>query len=146
MTTTEKQHYCMSIHTCYVDEMRAGNKLIELRKIDPRIEENEWVAVYETLPTGSMGAAFRVGETIEMDPGELWLNYRELLGIEEGAYFQYFKGRSKAYGLCIKEFREFEPIGLQELREGYAFTAPQGVVRLRQRLIPEIRRRLEETA
>ncbi len=119
----------MSIHTCYVDEMRSGVKQFELRKYDPHIEPGEWVAIYETLPTGSIRAAFQAGDTYISDPEFFWLNYRAVLGIDEEPYFKYFKGKKKSYALEIDAFVEFEPISLAELREGYGFTAPQGVVR-----------------
>ena len=134
MEEQETRMHCMSIHTCYVDEMRSGVKQFELRKYDPYVEPGEWVAIYETLPTGSIRAAFQAGDTYISDPEYFWLNYRAVLGIDEEPYFEYFKGKQKSYALEIDAFVEFEPISLAELREGYGFTAPQGVVRVKPKL------------
>jgi len=140
METTESRMHCMSIHTCYVDEMRSGNKQIELRKYDPHIEPGEWVAIYETLPTGSIGSAFRAGDTFVSDPERFWFDYWKVLGIEEGPYFEYFKGKPLTYGIHIEEFVEIEPMTLGELRREYGFTAPQGIVRAK----PKLRRAIED--
>lgn len=134
MEEQESRMHCMSIHTCYVDEMRCGRKQIELRKYDPGIEPGEWVAIYETLPTGSIRAAFEAGDTLVSDPDRFWFDYWKVLGIEEEPYFNYFRNRPLAYGILIEEFEEFEPITLGELREGYGFAAPQGVVRVKPKL------------
>ena len=134
MEEQETRMHCMSIHTCYVDEMRSGVKQFELRKYDPYVEPGEWVAIYETLPTGSIRAAFQAGDTFVSDPGRFWFDYWKVLGIEEEPYFKYFKNRPLAYGIHIEEFVELEPLTLEELREGYGFTAPQGVVRVKPKL------------
>ena len=140
MAEEESRMHCMSIHTCYVDEMRSGVKQIELRKYDPGIEPGEWVAIYETLPTGSIRAAFEAGDTLVSDPDRFWFDYEKVLGIEKEPYFEYFRGRPLTYGILIREFVEFEPLTLGELREGYSFTAPQGIVRVK----PKLREILED--
>lgn len=134
MNTIKAKMHCMSIYTCYVDEMRKGVKQFELRKYDPHIEPGEWVLIYETLPTGSVGAAFKAGDTLISDPRHFWLNYRAVLGIDEEPYFKYFRGKAKSYAVEIDEFVEFEPIGLDRLRSRYGFRAPQGVVRVHEPL------------
>ena len=138
------EFFCMSIHKCYVDEMRAGRKRIELRKYDPRIEPDDWVVIYETMPTGSIGAAFRAGDTLigtRLVSGSFT---RNLLGIEEEPYLEYFRGRPTAYGLQIEEFVEFDPKGLAELRAEFGFTAPQGVIRAKPGIADWVRDWVEE--
>jgi predicted transcriptional regulator len=138
------EFFCMSIHTCYVDEMRAGRKRIELRKYDPHIEPDDWVVIYETMPTGSIGAAFRAGDTLIGDPAGFWRMHQEVLGIEEGPYLEYFRNRSTAYGLEIEEFVEFDPKGLADLRAEFGFTAPQGVIRAKPGIADWVRDWVEE--
>ncbi len=123
--------HALSIHTPYVDEIRAGRKRFELRKYSTGIEPGGWVMVYETLPTGSVSTVFQAGETIVEEPEEFWTWFQNDLGIEREPYFAYLAGKQFVHAIEIRKVRTFEPISLSELREEYRFHPPQGCTKLR---------------
>ncbi len=134
----EPNLFALSIHTPYVDEIRAGRKKFELRKYRTGIQPGDWVAAYETLPTGAVSTVFQAGGTIKEDPEEFWNWFQEDLGIEREPYFAYLAGKQFVHAIEIVEVRTFEPILLSELREDYRFNPPQGCVGLRGKVHPRI--------
>jgi predicted transcriptional regulator len=117
----------ISIHTPYVDRIRDGSKLYELRGYNPHIYPNDWCIVYETKPTMHIATAFRTNGFWCMTPDEAWDRYSERFGIDCDSYFAYFQGKKYAYGVEIEWVVNFDPIPISELRSAIGFYAPQAI-------------------
>ena len=117
----------ISVKPQYVAEMLRGDKSVELRRRSIRVPIGTTVWIYETVPSGRVGAVAEVSAVDESVPNEVWSRYRNRIGLSRQAFLSYFEGSERA---CAVVFRRIRPLrrslGLAELRTALgAFVAPQ---------------------
>jgi type I restriction enzyme S subunit len=69
-------------------------------------------------------AHFQLGEIVEGHPKYLWEQFRNVSGIEEEDFFQYFAGKDTGFAIQIEELMQYErPIDPKALFKN--FVPPQ---------------------
>lgn len=98
----------------YVNRIFSGEKKVEFRK--KVIPDVETIVIYATVPVRRIVAEFQVGRILSGSPKELWMETKEIGGIDEKAYFTYFQKSDKAYAYVISQLKIYEkPILLSDL-------------------------------
>jgi predicted transcriptional regulator len=115
----------LSIKPKYVDEIVKGNKKYEFRKkVFKNKNEVKEVYIYSSSPIKKIIGFFRFDKIIEDHPIKLWKEFKELSGIDEFEFFNYFKERDNGFAIEISQLEVFEtPIDPEILIPN--FIAPQ---------------------
>ena len=85
----------------YVDAIIAGTKRVEYRTRIRKDSEVTTALIYRSGDLKKIVAEFTIGGIIEGSPEQVWKQTKELGGIEEKDYFQYFANRNIAYAYQI---------------------------------------------
>ena len=100
----------------YVDAIIAGTKRVEYRTRIRKDSEVTTALIYRSGDLKKIVAEFTIGGIIEGSPKQVWEQTKELGGIEEKDYFQYFANRNIAYAYQICNLVIYpEPIPLVNL-------------------------------
>jgi predicted transcriptional regulator len=84
----------------------------------------EQVLIYATSPVSRIVGRFKAGRIIEDRPDNLWESLHEFSGINQLAFYEYFKGSKKGFAIEITDFFMFEqPIDPKRLM--FNFSPPQ---------------------
>jgi len=114
----------LSIKPKYVKEILSGAKQYEFRKQIFKKESAKTVFIYSSSPQNKIVACFRVGKIVEGHPDFLWEQFREVSGISEQEFFEYFSDRVTGYAIRIDDLEPFpEPVDPHVMFE--RFVAPQ---------------------
>lgn len=117
----------MSIKPKYAQAIIDGDKLYEYRKTVPKKHDVKKVYVYASKPIKGIVARFIIKRVICDTPQKVWELTHEHGGISENEFFDYFRGRDKAYALQIENVLKFDmPIDPKTIIKD--FTAPQNYV------------------
>jgi predicted transcriptional regulator len=101
----------LSIKPKYVRAILDGTKQYEFRKQIFRDRSRETVFIYSSSPEKKIVASFRIGEIVEGHPGYLWEEFRDVSGLSEPEFFEYFTGKENGYAIRIDELEQFaEPM------------------------------------
>jgi predicted transcriptional regulator len=111
----------LSIKPEYALKIFTGEKQVEYRR--KPIRNAKRVIVYVTKPVGQVLGEFEIADLICATPEELWKRTAQVGGVDEQAYFEYFKGSTQAYALMIKNVQRY-PVG-RELKDYGLKRAPQ---------------------
>lgn len=112
----------LSIKPRYVERILDRSKRVEFRKSRLKSPE-KLVFIYASSPRQEVVGYFRYKTIIEDSPKKIWEKYKEIGGICEDDFFQYYKGKQKAFAIEISEVKTFPiPVKPSELER---FTPPQ---------------------
>jgi predicted transcriptional regulator len=107
----------LSLRPEFAEKVFAGTKKVELRRIRPRIQIQDWVLVYVSTPVQAVVGAFQVAEVVENSPAALWKKVREHAGITRRQFDDYYLGAPKGYGIFLSAVKVLpEPVKLSHLR------------------------------
>ncbi|WP_206214202.1 ASCH domain-containing protein [Adlercreutzia sp. ZJ304] len=97
----------LSIKPKYVDRILEESKKYEYRK---RVAKRpvEKIVIYATYPKKRVVAEVQVEKIICDSPERLWERTKELSGIDQEDYFEYFAGNATAYAYELGELSVFE--------------------------------------
>jgi predicted transcriptional regulator len=117
----------LSIHPQYADKIFEGTKKVELRKVRPKLEADDWVLVYVSSPIKALVGAFQVERVVESSKVQLWKVVQTDAGITRQEFNAYYDDHSKGIGIFFRETRKFQkPIALIQLKEAWpGFHPPQ---------------------
>lgn len=108
----------LSIKPEYVAEIKAGRKRFEFRKAIFK-QKVEKVYIYASSPVSKVVGEFQLVDVLVGTPDEIWVITQNYAGITKVFFNEYFKGRTIAYAIEIKNLRIYdEPVAL-------TFQAPQ---------------------
>jgi predicted transcriptional regulator len=114
----------LSIKPKYVREILNGNKQYEFRKQIFRDRTRDVAFIYASSPIKKIVACFQLGEIVEGHPDYLWEQLRDLSGVSEKEFFDYFSGKENGFAIRIDELERFiEPIDPAETFDN--FVPPQ---------------------
>jgi type I restriction enzyme, S subunit len=114
----------LSIKPRYVKSIIEGEKRYEFRKTIFKNREINQVFIYSSSPVKKIVAAFEIGGIFEDHPVDLWDIVKDHAGIDDRDFFEYFKGRSRAFAIEIENLQEFSaPLDPWETIPG--FVPPQ---------------------
>jgi predicted transcriptional regulator len=117
----------ISIKPEYANKIFEGSKTVELRRVRPRLREDDIVVVYASCPEKALVGWFEVEEIIEEHPNKLWNKVEYKAGIDRKIFDRYYQGASLGYGIVLKRSFLFEkPIDLEIIKEQWSeFRPPQ---------------------
>jgi predicted transcriptional regulator len=111
----------------------AGNKMVELRRVCPKVSSGDLALVYVSSPAKELRGSFEVGKILTASPSALWKKVGEKSGVTRAEFFAYFKGKKQAHALVIKRAWPLPtPVCLKTLRKTKGgFRPPQNFHYLR---------------
>jgi predicted transcriptional regulator len=118
----------LSIRPEFAEQIFAGTKTVELRRIRPRVKEGDIVVVYASGDTKALFGAFRVAGVVEDSPKIIWRRYGQVTGISKREFDEYFGGTASGFAIEVSHsWRLPVPIALPTLRKNRpGFRPPQG--------------------
>ena len=97
----------LSIKPQYVEEIKKGRKRYEYRKSVFK-QSVEKVYIYASAPVSRIIGEFEPVDILAGGTMEIWEKTKKCSGITEEFYREYYKGRSMAYAIEIKNLRIYE--------------------------------------
>lgn len=117
----------MSIKPEYVDEILAGRKKYEYRKIKAKRSDVDKIIVYCTSPVMKVVAEIEVLDIMENKPEIIWKKTKNYAGISKKKYDKYFENKDIAFayklGNVIKynEAKKLEELGISYVPQSFAY-------------------------
>jgi predicted transcriptional regulator len=111
----------ISIHPEFANQIRKGNKTVEVRRRSVNIPSGSRLWVYETLPSGKVEFCVVVDYVYKGTPSEIWDKYSSKIGIEADRFFEYFAGCNYGSAIIVDQVKVLEKsISLTEIKSfGY---------------------------
>ncbi len=118
----------MPINPEYVDEILAGRKKYEYRKIKAKRNNIDKMIIYSTSPIMKVVAEVDIKEILEEDPEKLWEMTKNESGITKDFYNKYYKNKNTAIAYKLGKIRIYDkPKNLDDIGINYV---PQSFVYL----------------
>lgn len=118
----------MPINPEYVDEILAGRKKYEYRKIKAKRNNIDKMIIYSTSPIMKVVAEVDIKEILEEDPEKLWKMTKNESGITKDFYNKYYKNKNTAIAYKLGKIRIYDkPKNLYDIGINYV---PQSFVYL----------------
>ncbi len=117
----------LSIRPEYAVKIFSGDKVVELRRTRPRLNEGDVVMVYASSPQKALIGVFEVKQVVQKPLNELWKDVKDKAGITYQNFRSYYKGLSIGCGIYLNKTHCFEqPIKLEFIRKDLIdFRPPQ---------------------
>lgn len=97
----------LSIKPIYAKQILAGTKKVEFRK--RKFKENvRRVYIYASVPVKRIVGYFTFSTIDEDTPASLWKKYKNVGGIAESDFFDYYANNDLGYALVIKSVKSFK--------------------------------------
>lgn len=96
----------LSIKPKYANLIFNGKKLYEFRKSIFK-QQVQKIIVYSSYPVSRLIGEIEYDCIICKTPHEMWIETKHCSGISKEVFFDYFKGRKKAYAIKIKSFTRY---------------------------------------
>lgn len=90
----------------FVARILSGEKKVEYRK--KVVADVEYILIYATVTVQKVVAEFKVEKILCSSPDELWMETKNVGGINEKDYFDYFRGCEKAYAYVISHLKIYD--------------------------------------
>ena len=114
----------ISIHPRYAQSFLDGSKRYEYRKSIPQRHDIQRVYIYATKPICRIVGEFTLNGIIADTPQKVWDITARHGGITERFFYDYFKGKDKAYALKVEKVIKYDnPIDPRKVITDFA--APQ---------------------
>ena len=127
----------LSIKPIYAEAIMAGTKKVEFRKKFFK-REVEKIFIYSSMPKKMIIGYFTILEVIEDTPSNIWKEFKDVGGISEKDFFEYYKNTEKGFSIKIDKVVKFkEEIDPEEFIE--EFCAPQSYIYIEQKTIANSR-------
>ena len=124
----------LSLHPQYVDAILRGDKKVEFRRRGFRRDVSH-VVMYSTTPVGRIMGVFAVDGVEQGPPRELWAHHRDVAGLSERSFYEYYRGARSGVAIRIGSAQPLDtPLDLQQLNGD--FSAPQSFRYLQPRDLP----------
>jgi len=133
----------LSIRPKYARMILSGAKRYEFRKCTFKNEHIEKAYIYETSPTKKIVGIFDIGDIISDSPKDLWDQFGHLSGMNEAAFFNYFRDIQIGFAIEIKHLVILDP-PLDPREKISGFTPPQSFCYLKYyiRILPSQAKKL----
>ncbi len=116
----------LSIKPRYVAYIRAGKKLVELRKIFPLNKTIERIFIYESSPVKKICGYIKPKAICTFTLDELWEKTKSLSCVEKGDFYTYYQGKVAGTGIFFDKFIPMPPVPLDAVLK----KAPQNYANL----------------
>lgn len=119
----------ISVKPEFAEKIMNGEKTIELRKSAPKkVSKENYILIYVTSPVKELWGICKINNIIKEDPTEFWKNYGSQTGITETQFSEYYRTNRNAFGIELKDVRNFSKyaIELKQLKKAFPnFMPPQ---------------------
>ena len=117
----------VSIQPRFVEQIFAGTKTVELRRIRPRVTAGGLVIIYASGSQKALVGAFLIADMIAASPTTIWRHYGSKTGLTKREFDGYFANSETAFAIEVaRTWRLASPIQLATLRRQQGgFHAPQ---------------------
>ena len=118
----------MPINPEYVDEILAGRKKYEYRKIKAKRDNIDKMVIYSTSPIMKVVAEVDIKGVIEENPEKLWELTKNASGITKDFYNKYYRNKNVAIAYELGNIKIYdEPKSLSDIGVNYV---PQSFIYL----------------
>lgn len=97
----------LSIKPQYVEEIKAGRKLYEFRKVIFKRKVAK-VYIYASAPVSKVVGEFQPVEVIQGTAEEVWQQTQDFAGIRKEWYDLYYQGKTTAYAIAIQNLKIYK--------------------------------------
>ena len=118
----------LSIRPEYAQKIfQEKTKKVELRRVRPRLENDDIVVVYVSSPIKAVVGYFKVIKVVREPIAYLWEMVADKAGVTPEEFYNYYRGVEVGVGIFFKHIRPFKkPIELERLRQELSnFRPPQ---------------------
>lgn len=118
----------LSIRPRFAEQIFAGTKTVELRRVCPRVEAGDLVIVYSSGAEKALVGAFQIAGVVKSTPKVIWKRYGAETGLSKTELDSYYAGVDAGYAIEISQtWRLMVPVKLADLRrQPGGFLPPQG--------------------
>ena len=107
----------LSLKPRFAEAILAGDKTVELRRTEPKIETPILALLYAASPVRSLIGTCIITSVWSANLGDIWRKHRQEVGLPYREFQQYFKGVDKGTALALIQPQEFSRwVPLQDLR------------------------------
>lgn len=96
-----------SIKPQYSNKIFNKEKLVEFRRQNVNVKNNEICLIYTTAPVKQITGYFIVKEKLRLPLNQLWQQTKKIGGITQKVFFDYFKGCEFGTAIIFKLVRNF---------------------------------------
>jgi predicted transcriptional regulator len=117
----------LSIRPRFADQIFAGTKTVELRRVRPRVKTGDLVIVYASGTQKALVGAFQIADVIAGSAESIWRRFGGGTGLSKAEFDGYFAGADTGFALEVARTWQLPaPVQLATLRrQRGGFQAPQ---------------------
>jgi predicted transcriptional regulator len=118
----------LSIKPEFADKIFSGTKKYEFRRSIFKKKEVKTIVVYASSPVQKIIGEFEIETIIKEELNRLWELTKDLSGISEDYFFEYFRNKENGFAIKIKNPKRYNTPLL--IREDFNATPPQSFMYL----------------
>lgn len=117
----------LSIRVRFAQLIFAGTKVVELRRVRPRIGRGDLVFIYVPSPVKAVQGAFEVKDVQSGPTESIWRRFGAQTGISKSEFDAYYRGKETACAIIIGRYWKLrKPVQLEKLKKDTkGFRPPQ---------------------
>jgi predicted transcriptional regulator len=117
----------VSIRPRFVEQIFAGTKTVELRRVRPRVNTGDLVIVYASGTQKALVGAFQIADVLAASPKSIWRRFGAKTGLAKVEFETYFDVLKIGFAIEVaRTWRLAAPVSLETLRrQRGGFHAPQ---------------------
>lgn len=106
-----------SIKSEYSKKIFNKEKLVELRRQDVKVQNNEKCLIYTTSPVKKINGYFVVRKKIRLPVDQLWKETKRIAGVTKEEFMKYFKGCKEGTAIFFSYAKKFiNGLSLDEMK------------------------------
>jgi len=118
----------LSIKPEFADKIFGGTKKYEFRRSIFKKKEVKTIVVYASSPVQKIIGEFEIETIIKEELNRLWELTKDLSGISEDYFFEYFRNKENGFAIKIKKTKRYNtPLSI---KEDFNATPPQSFMYL----------------
>jgi predicted transcriptional regulator len=118
----------LSIKPEFADKIFSGTKKYEFRRSIFKKKEVKTIVVYASSPVQKIIGEFEIETIIKEELNRLWELTKDLSGISEDYFFEYFRNKEAGFAIKIKRTKKYNtPLSI---KEDFNATPPQSFMYL----------------
>jgi predicted transcriptional regulator len=118
----------LSIKPEFADKIFSGTKKYEFRRSIFKKKEVKTIVVYASSPVQKIIGEFEIETIIKEELNRLWELTKDLSGISEDYFFEYFRNKENGFAIKIKKTKRYNtPLSI---KEDFNATPPQSFMYL----------------
>jgi len=128
LTDSTRSNLLLSVKPKYLDKILSGEKIVEIRRIRPRVGKEATIVFYATSPKKQLIAFARIKSIKLSPPQDLWSLVGEESALTRSEFLEYLSGCPLGVAISFNDVVELDPpIPLSHLRILWPdFSPPQG--------------------